>query len=82
MRPVIIDADTGNELWRAADCAAHCCVTTSTWRSYTRTNGTLHPPKPVTRIGRFPLWDAGQVRAWQASRPGSPVPNHPTGRPG
>ena len=80
MHPIIIDSDTGNRLWRAADCADHCGVTTSTWHSYSRTGGTLHPPAPVARMGGSPLWDAGEVRTWHANRPGSPVPNHPTGR--
>ena len=29
MRPKIIDADTGKELWRAVECAKHCGITWS-----------------------------------------------------
>ncbi len=78
MNPIIIDEHTGRELWRVTDCAHHCNVTDSTWRSYNRTGGTLNPPKPVANLGpRFPLWDAEEVRTWHTNRPGSPVPNHP-----
>lgn len=77
--PTIVDKNTGRELWLSADCAVHCGVTPSTWRSYNRTGGTLHPPQPVAHLdGRTPLWDALEVQAWHAARPGSPVPGAPT----
>lgn len=76
MRLHITDADTGRELWTVHQCAEHCGITATTWRSY-RSRSTLNPsPKPVARLdGRTPLWDAGEVREWHASRPGSPVRN-------
>lgn len=77
MHPVIIDADTGNQLWRAADCANHCGIAQRTWLSYTSRQ---QAPAPTGRLDqRTPLWDADEVRTWHANRPGSPIPNHPTG---
>lgn len=67
MRPVITDADTGQELWRVADCAQHCGITEATWRSYARKN---MPPPPVAYLDpRIPLWDAEEVKAWHTGRP-------------
>lgn len=78
MKPVIVDADTGNELWRASDCADHCGITPASWRAYVATG---RAPASAADLGqRMPLWEAVAVKHWQASRPGSPVPNHPTGR--
>lgn len=78
MRPIIIDADTGSELWRAADCADHCSIALRTWLSYVSRQ---QAPIPTARLDqRTPLWDAETVRTWHANRPGSPVPNHPTRR--
>lgn len=78
MRLHITDVDTGRELWTVHQCAEHCDITATTWRSY-RSRGTLNPsPEPVARLdGRTPLWDADEVREWHASRPGSPVRNSP-----
>lgn len=81
MNPIITDADTGRRLWTSAECADHCGVTTSTWRSYNRTSGRMNPPAPVTHLDqRTPLWDAADVQEWHAHRPGSPVPNNPADR--
>lgn len=78
MTPVIIDKDTGRELWRVADCANHLGVTPSAWRNY---NAQGRTPNQVADLGpRTPLWDAEEVATWHANRPGSPVPNHPTTR--
>lgn len=78
MRPIITDKDTGRELWMAADCAAYCGISPATWRSYARSHNTLGTPAPVAHLNpRLALWDAGEVRAWDANRPGSPVKNHP-----
>ncbi len=74
----ITDTTTGRELWTIAQCAAHCGVTASTWRSYSRTGGKLSPPEATQHLdGRTPLWDAEEVKAWHAARPGSPVKNAP-----
>ncbi|QPK79870.1 hypothetical protein G7Y31_04020 [Corynebacterium lizhenjunii] len=75
MRPIIIDADTGRELWLGEDCAAHIGVTNSTWRGYSSHGRT---PAPVaTILGKTHLYDAEEVKAWHAARPGSPVRNAP-----
>nr|WP_255716731.1 hypothetical protein [Corynebacterium sp. ACRPR] len=65
-------------MWTVNQCAEHCGITATTWRSY-RKRGATHPsPRPVARLdGRTPLWDADEVRAWHESRPGSPVRNAP-----
>lgn len=75
MKPTIIDQDTGNTLWRTTECAAHCGITTSSWRSYTRRG--LTPEVAAHLDARTPLWWADDVRRWHAGRPGSPVPNAP-----
>lgn len=75
MHPTIIDKDTGRELWRAADCADYCGISTGSWRTY---NSSGRTPAQVADLGqRMPLWDAEQVKAWHAARPGSPVPGAP-----
>lgn len=80
MHPIIIDAATGMQLWRATDCATHCGVSPSTWRSYSRAGGKMNPPSPATYLDRrTPLWNPDEVRSWHAGRPGSPVPNNPSG---
>lgn len=76
MRLIITDADTGRELWRVTDCATHVGITPRTWTNYAANHRT---PEPVAHLdGRTPLWDAEEVRTWNANRPGSPVRNHPT----
>ena len=76
--PIAIDRNTGRELWHSDDCADHCGVTVSTWRSYSRSGNKLDVPAPVAHFGQSPLWIADEVKAWHAARPGSPVPNAPT----
>lgn len=67
MRPVVIDADTGLPLWRTVDCAAHCEISEATWRSYVNSD---RAPQPVAALGKLPLWDAEEVKAWHVGRPG------------
>lgn len=68
VNPEIIDTDTGRTLWRVSDCAEHCGVTNSTWRSYALKK---LPPEPVAHLDpRIPLWDAESVKQWHAERPG------------
>lgn len=75
MHPIITDRDTGRELWRTTDCAEHVGIGTSAWRTYVSTG---RAPKAVAELGpRMPLWDAEEIRAWNNTRPGSPVPNAP-----
>lgn len=75
MNPIIIDKDTGRELWPGAQCARYIGVTPPTWRNYSANGRT--PAFVATLLGNIRLWDAEEVKAWHDSRPGSPVPNHP-----
>ncbi|MCQ9343545.1 helix-turn-helix transcriptional regulator [Corynebacterium kozikiae] len=78
MNPIITDSDTGRTLWRVEDCARHCGIGNSTWRTYVADG---RAPKAVADFGpRMPLWDALEVKEWNATRPGSPVRNNPATR--
>ena len=69
--PIITDQATGRVLWRVIDCAAYCGIGPRTWANY-RANG--RTPQPVAHLdGRTPLWDAEEVKAWHAGRPGAPI---------
>lgn len=65
MRPQIVDADTGHELWTASQCARHCEVTSDTWRSYSARG---QCPASVGKLGASRLWRADEVREWAAAR--------------
>lgn len=81
MNITITETSTGRKLWRGSDCANHCGVSPSTWRSYTRAKNKINPPQPATHLdARTPLWYADEVKDWHANRPGSPVTNHPTAK--
>lgn len=67
MKPIVIDSDTGRELWRGQQCAEHCEVTPTTWRSYVRKD--MPPPVVAHLDDRTPLWDAEDIRVWHAGRP-------------
>jgi hypothetical protein len=62
-------------LWRSDQCAAHIGVAPSTWRSYTSGKGTAPGPVGMVRVGWrghvIQVWDAEEVKAWHAARPGS-----------
>lgn len=75
MNPIIIDEHTGRRLWLGEDCAHYIGVTPATWRNYTANKRT--PPHVATILGKTHLWDAEDIKAWNANRPGSPVKNHP-----
>lgn len=77
MNPIIIDKDTGRELWTGPDCAAHVGISPATWRNYSANGRT--PAYVATILGKTRLWDAEEVKEWHAGRPGSPVPGAPTG---
>ncbi len=71
----ITRTDSGATLWRATDCADHCKVTANTFLGYVSAG---RAPKPITHLDkRTPLFDAEEVKAWHAARPGSPVRNAP-----
>lgn len=75
MNPIIIDRDTGRELWTTQNAAEHCGITPATWRNYAANGRT--PNSVALILGQTPLWDAEEVKAWHANRPGSPVRNAP-----
>ena len=74
MNPVITDQDTGRLLWRVTDCAEHCGIKPTTFRTHVCDG---RAPQPVAHLGKSPLWDAEQVKTWHTNRPGSPIPGAP-----
>lgn len=75
MHPIIIDKDTGKELWFGEQCANYIGVTPATWRNYSA-NGRV-PAYVATILGKTRLWLAEEIQAWNQTRPGSPVPGAP-----
>lgn len=57
----------GREVLTAAECATIAGCAQSTWRAYVARS---QAPKPTHRVGHSNLWDAAEVRAWAADRPG------------
>ena len=49
------------------EAAALAGVRPDTWSAYVSRG---QAPAPVEYVGRTPLWAAGEVKAWTASRPG------------
>lgn len=74
----ILDTDTNKELWMAVQCAEYCNIKANTWRNYTANGRT---PQPVATFNGSPLWDADEIKAWHAQRPGSPIPSKPKNNP-
>ncbi|QRY63987.1 hypothetical protein JVX90_07315 [Gordonia sp. PDNC005] len=65
VNPIIVDADTGDELWTAGACADHLGVTVRQWETHV-TRGPA--PKAVGQIGRLRLWQAQEVHSWAVRR--------------
>lgn len=65
MKPTIIDADTGHELWTAVECAAFSSTARGTFTSYA---GRKKAPEPVAKLHGLTLWDSEEVREWHANR--------------
>ncbi|AHW64777.1 helix-turn-helix transcriptional regulator [Corynebacterium glyciniphilum] len=65
MKPTIIDADSGRELWTATECATYAGTSRGTFTSYAGRN---RAPKPVTKHHGLTLWDTQEVKDWNASR--------------
>ncbi len=61
--------NTPSSEWTAQDCADYIGVAVSTFRGYV-TRGDCDAPRPVRHVGRTPVWDAAEVRAWHEARPG------------
>ncbi|MFI5505307.1 Uncharacterised protein [Corynebacterium kutscheri] len=72
MDPIIIDKDTGEELWTSQQCAAYCNLSPTAWSNYK----TAHRiPSPVGVIlGRTALWRPADIRRWNKTRiDGAPI---------
>ena len=54
MKPTIIDADSGRELWTAIECATF--------------SGTARGTFPVAKHHGLTLWDSDEIRKWTAER--------------
>ncbi|MDN5683062.1 hypothetical protein [Corynebacterium glyciniphilum] len=65
MKPTIIDADSGRELWTAAECADYAGTSRGTFTSYAGRN---RAPKPATKHHGLTLWVAEEVKDWNATR--------------
>ncbi|ALA66943.1 hypothetical protein [Corynebacterium lactis] len=65
MRPKIIDADTGHELWTAVECAKYSGTARGTFTSYA---GRGKAPVPTTKLHGLTLWDSEDVKDWHANR--------------
>ena len=53
------------DLLTVSECATRAGVASSTWRAYVSRG---QAPRPVTRVGREPLWDVEMVEAWLVGR--------------
>lgn len=65
MQPKIIDADTGQELWTAAECAQFSNTARGTFTSYA---GRGRAPRPVAKLHGLTLWSSEDVREWTEKR--------------
>lgn len=65
MEPVIVDKNTGVELWTASQCAEFSGTARGTFTSYA---GRGRAPQPVTKFNGLTLWNSKEVRAWQEAR--------------
>lgn len=61
MLPIIIDSDSGHELWTATQCADASGTARGTFTSYA-TRG--RAPKPAAKLHGLTLWDSETVRKW------------------
>lgn len=67
MDPMIVDRDTGRELWTSAQCADHAGISRATWSAYVSRD---FAPASVGTLDRLTVWDATEVQEWQAKRGG------------
>ncbi|MDN5721195.1 MAG: hypothetical protein ACTH2Y_04845 [Corynebacterium sp.] len=65
MKPTIIDADSGRELWTASECADHAGTSRGTFTSYA---GRGRAPEPAAKHHGLTLWDSQEVKDWNAGR--------------
>lgn len=65
MKPKIIDAGTGTELWTAIECAEFSGTARGTFTSYA---GRGRAPEPVARLHGLTLWNSDDIRSWVKER--------------
>lgn len=65
MKPMIIDAKTGTELWTAIECAQFSGTARGTFTSYA---GRGRAPEPVARLHGLTLWNSNDIRSWVEER--------------
>ena len=65
MTPILLDKDSGHELWTAAQCAEFSGTARGTFTSYA---GRGRAPKPVAKFQGLTLWDAEDVKHWNENR--------------
>lgn len=65
MKPKIIDAETGRELWTAIECAEFSGTARGTFTSYA---GRGRAPKPVAKHHGLTLWDSEIIKEWVDER--------------
>ncbi|BAU96762.1 hypothetical protein N24_2500 [Corynebacterium suranareeae] len=65
MKPKIIDADSGRELWTAIECAAFSGTARGTFTSYA---GRGRAPKPIAKLHGLTLWDSQTIIEWVDDR--------------
>ncbi|WP_426707244.1 helix-turn-helix transcriptional regulator [Corynebacterium auriscanis] len=65
MQPIIIDKDTGVELWTASQCAEYTGTARGTFTSYA---GRGRAPEPVAKYHGLTLWLSDDIREWRNNR--------------
>ncbi len=65
MNPIIVDTDSGDELWLVGACAEHAGMTVREWDAHVSRG---RAPGPVGRINTLQLWAAHEVHAWTVER--------------
>ena len=65
MKPTIIDAESGRELWTAIECAEFSGTARGTFTSYA---GRGRAPKPAAKLHGLTLWDSQTIREWVDER--------------
>lgn len=65
MQPIIIDKDTGAQLWTASQCAEFTGTARGTFTSYA---GRGRAPKPVAKYQGLTLWLSDDIRDWHDKR--------------
>lgn len=64
-----MSTDSPDVEWIAQECADYLGIKLRTWHSYVKRPGKRNPaPQPVRMVGRTPVWLAGDVKAWAATR--------------